>query len=603
MVRTNAELAGILQEMADLHEILGANRFKVIALQKAARVAGDHGSSLAGMSEKELTGLDGIGKGVAGRIVEWSETGRVEELEELRAKVPAGLPGLLDVPGLGPKTVVLLWKEAGVGSVADLKAALDDEGKSEEIASIKGLGKKKLEGVRKSLAFVERSAGRVRLGQAMVLAEAVLERVRGMAGVAEALYAGSLRRGKETIGDIDVLVRTDGDEGARAAMASAFVGMDLVTEVLGEGTTKCSVRARAGEGRPEMQVDLRMVPSGSYGAALMYFTGSKEHNVILRERAQARGMSLNEYGLWKGKAPKQGMGDADQLVAGETEEAVYEALGLVWISPEEREDRGELERAERRFDDGRKKSVMPRLVEVGDVVADLHTHTTASDGALSIEEMAEAAIARGLKVLAITDHSRSQIQANGLSAELLMAHAEAVRAADKKMKGRIRLLAGTEVDILSDGSLDYADEVLEGLDVVVASPHAALGQSLEDATKRLIRAIEHPCVKILGHPTGRLINRREGLSPDMRKVIEAAKAHGVALEINANDWRLDLRDVHARMAVEAGVALSINTDAHDAEGFEQLRYGVLTARRAGAQKGDVVNCWGVKKLLGWLGVG
>ncbi|MEQ9455006.1 MAG: DNA polymerase/3'-5' exonuclease PolX [Phycisphaeraceae bacterium] len=600
MSRTNAELAGILQEMADLHEILGANRFKVIAFAKAARVAGDHGSALAGMSEKELLGIDGIGKGVAGRIVEWSETGRIEDLEALRAKVPAGLPGLLEVSGLGPKTVVLLWKEAGVESVVDLKAALEDETKSEAIAAIKGLGKKKLEGVRKSLAFLERSVGRVRLGQAMVLAEVVLDKVRDFEGVEEALSAGSLRRGKETIGDIDILVRTDRNEELRKAMAAAFVGLPGVTEVLGEGATKCSVRMRLGDRSPEMQVDLRMVPSGGYGAALMYFTGSKEHNVSLRERAQEQGLSLNEYGLWRGKAPKQGMGDGDQLVAGETEAAVYAALGLAWIPPELREDRGELERAEGAFSTKGKKTAEHRLIEVEDVVADLHTHTTASDGSLSIDKMAEAAIARGLKVLAITDHSKSQVQANGLSAERLLEHVAAVRAADKKMKGKIRLLAGSEVDILADGSLDYPDEVLAELDVVVASPHAALSQPPEEATRRLIRAIENPHVKIIGHPTGRLINRREGLSPDMGKVIAAAKQHGVALEINANDWRLDLRDVHAKMAVEAGVALSINTDAHDAEGFEHLRYGVLTARRAGAQKGDVVNCWGVKKLLGWL---
>ncbi|QDU72840.1 DNA polymerase/3'-5' exonuclease PolX [Mucisphaera calidilacus] len=592
MPKTNAELAAILQEMADLNEILGANRFKVIALQKAARVVGDHAVALAALGADELKGLDGIGKGVAGRIAEWAQTGRVGELDELRERVPEGLPGLLNVPGLGPKTVQLLWKEAGVASVEDLKSALEDEERVAAVASIKGMGKKKLEGLRKSLAFLERSAGRVRIGTAMNLAELLLERVRGFEGVAEATHAGSLRRGRETIGDIDILVRTDGDEGVRAGIAKAFTGMDLVRDVLAEGVTKASVRVAAGDG-PEVQVDLRMVPSSSFGAALMYFTGSKEHNVAMRERAQVRGMSLNEYGLWKGKAPRQGVGEADQLVAGASEAEVFEALGLAWVPPELREDRGELGKAE--ADD------LPRLIEVGDVVADLHTHTTASDGALSIEAMAEAAMARGLKVLAITDHSKSQVQANGLSAERLLEHAAEVREVARRLKGKITLLAGSEVDILADGSLDYPDEVLEQLDVVVASPHAALSQSSEVCTKRLVLAIEHPCVRIIGHPTGRLINRREGLSPDIPRLIEAAREHGVALEINANHYRLDLRDAHAALAVKAGVPLSINTDAHGEADFGQLRFGVLTARRAGATKADVVNCWGVKKLMGWLG--
>lgn len=594
MPKTNAKLTAILQEMADINEILGANRFKNIALQKAARITGDHPTPLASLDETELKTLDGIGKGVASRITEWVKTGKVQELEELRAKVPPGLPAILNVPGLGPKTVQLLWKEAGIDSVDTLKTALNDNQSAAKITSIKGLGPKKLEAIRKNLDFLERSAGRIRLGTAMTLAEHLLQHVRSFEGVEEAVHAGSLRRGKETIGDIDILVRTHADEPTRRKIARHFAELDLVREVLAEGATKASVRVGLEGSDTEVQVDLRMVAADSFGAALMYFTGSKEHNVAMRERAQAQGMSLNEYGLWKG--PRKGAPKAsdtnDELVVGATEHDVYKALGLAWVAPEMREDRGELARAD--------ADNLPTLIETDDILADLHTHTTASDGSLSIEDMALAAIDRGLKVLAITDHSKSQVQANGLSADRLLEHVAEIRKVAKKLKNKITLLAGSEVDILSDGTLDYPDDILQQLDVVVASPHAALSQSPKQATERLLKAIEHPRVHIIGHPTGRLINRREGLSPDITKLIEAAKAHRVALEINANHYRLDLRDTHAALAVEAGVPLAINTDAHADTDFHQLRYGVLTARRAAATPNDVINAWPTQKLLDWL---
>jgi DNA polymerase (family 10) len=354
--------------------------------------------------------------------------------------------------------------------------------------------------------------------------------------------------------------------------------------VLVKGPTKTSVRTAdsLGNAGGGIQVDLRVIASESYGAALLYFTGSKQHNVALRERAIKQGFKLNEYGLYKGDKP----------IAGETEEQVYQALGLAWVPPALREDRGELRLAE--------SGQLPKLIEPTDILAELHAHTVASDGRWSIRELVMAAVDRGFHTVAVTDHSRSQPIANGLSIERMEQHIEDVRTVAQQFKGTITVLAGSEVDILSDGSLDYPNYLLKQLDIVVASPHNALGQDPAKATKRLIKAIENPYVTLIGHPTGRLINRREGLSPDMKRVVAAAAARGIALEINANNWRLDLNDINARAAIDAGVKLAINTDAHGPGDMDQLIFGVLTARRAGATKDDVVNCMSADKLQKWL---
>ena len=333
-----------------------------------------------------------------------------------------------------------------------------------------------------------------------------------------------------------------------------------------------------------MQVDLRVVPEESYGAALMYFTGSKEHNVRLRERAISMGMKLNEWGLTKQ--------DSEKVVAGKSEEDVYKALKLPWIPPELREERGEIALAE--------KDELPNLVELKDIKAELHTHTTASDGTWTIEQLATAAAERGFHTVAITDHSKGQVQANGLSNERLEKHIKAIRKVADKLKDKITVLAGSEVDILADGNLDYPDSLLKELDVVVASPHAALSQDPDKCTKRLLKAIDNPYVTVMGHPTGRLIGRREGLSPDMGALFKAAAQRGIAMEINANHWRLDLRDTHARAAIAAGVKLSINTDAHGQADLDQLQFGILTARRAGATKNDIINCMSKTAIVKWL---
>lgn len=579
MPTTNAQLAVIFHQMADLTEITGGNRFKVNAFAKVGRVLEDLTKPVADIDPKLLPKVEGIGQGTADRIVEFLETGAIADHQALLHQVPNGLLKVMDVPGLGPKTVALLWNEAGVESLDDLKQKLD----TGELESLKGFGKKKIENLQKNLRFAESAGDRQRIGLAYAVATMFIEDLRDLPGVEKIEYAGSLRRGKETIGDIDLLVASaaPGNSKERKAVFEAFVTHVAVADVIAHGETKASIRTH--EESKGMQVDLRVVSPDSFGAALMYFTGSKEHNVKLRERAIAQGMSLNEYALTRDGDP----------VASATEEEVYAALDLAWVAPELREDRGELALAD--------SGELPELLELSDIRAELHSHTTASDGKWSIEENALAAAARGFHTVAITDHSKGQTQANGLSEARLIQHIEAVRAVAKKLKGKINVLAGSEVDILANGDLDYPDELLAELDLVVASPHAALTQDPAKATKRLLKAIDNPYVTIVGHPTGRIVNRREGLSPDMEAVFKAAKNRGIALEINASPYRLDLRDTHARAWVQDhGGKLAINTDAHSKAHLDNLRFGVLTARRAGATKDDVVNCMSKSALTKWI---
>lgn len=577
MASNNQQLALIFQQMADVNQVTGGNRFKTIAFEKGARVLKDFVKDVADVPPSDILQVEGIGKGIAQKIEEFLKTGRVQEHEQMVAAVPPGVLQMLDIPGLGPKGVAQLWHDGGVESIDELKAKIEDG----SLEGLKGFGKKKLEKLQQSIAFAEKAGGRTHLGYALPLALAMIDVLKDVKGVKQIEYAGSLRRGKETIGDIDLLVAAK--EADAPSIIDAFVSLDIVGEVLGQGQTKSSIRST--DDYRNIQVDLRVVDPKHYGAALMYFTGSKAHNVKVRERAQAMGYTLNEYAL----ADKD---DKTKQIETKTEEAIYKQLGLAWVPPELREDRGEIAQAEA----GR----LPALLELGDIKADLHTHTTASDGAWSIEENALAMAARGYHTVAITDHSKAQAQANGLSEERLVKHIEAVRAVAKKLKGTITVLAGSEVDILSDGRLDYPDELLAELDVVVASPHAALSQEPKKATARLLKAIENPYVTMIGHPTGRLVLRREGLSPDIEALCQAAAQRGIAMEINANHWRLDLRDTHARVALAHGVKLAINTDAHGPADPSQLPYGVLTARRAGATKADVINCMTAAGLQKWL---
>ena len=593
----NEDIAAQLGQIAKLLELTGANRFRVNAHTKAARVIEALTSDLEPIAEDlaALVKIDGVGKGIAEKISEYGSTGSIAELDELLAEVPAGLLKVLEIPGLGPKTVQALWKDLGVTDLAGLERVLD----SGEILCLPRMGEKAAAKIRESLRFAESAGARLHLGLAWPAAEAVVERVRAVAGVRRAAYAGSLRRGRDTIGDIDILAVADDP----AAVHAAFTGHESVVQVIGSGETKSSVRARidTGTGRfrgvlgdeATVQIDLRVVPEESWGAALMYFTGSKDHNVALRERAQSRGLTLNEYGLFPAddsadeNTPPQKRGVPP--VASATEEEVFAALDLPWIPPEIREDLGEL------------AGDPPKLIEVGDIKCELHAHTTESDGRMPLEELVRRASERGYHTIAVTDHSRSSVQANGLSVERLREQRSQIEALRRDLGDETAILCGSEVDILTDGSLDYDEDILDWLDIVVASPHAALTQDPKTATARLIRAIESGKINVLGHPTGRIIARRPGLAPAMDEIYAAAREHSVALEINSHWLRLDLRDTHVRGALEAGCLIAINCDTHAADDLANTRFGVATGRRGGLTASSCVNTWDRPELLEWLG--
>lgn len=559
----NLELAHAFARIADLLEIDGQDSFRVSSYRRAARTLEDTSEDLAKLAdENRLTDLPGIGKGTADRIKQYLATGSIDVLKELEAKFPPGLPGLLEIPGMGPKKVALLHKELGIKDVDGLKSAIE----AGKLEGLPGLGATTIKKIADGITFLAGSGGRTPMGLALPIAEEMVERVRKLPGVKRAEIAGSLRRGKETIGDIDILC--DAKDGS--AVVKAFTQFDDVTRVLAAGATKGSVTVMTAEER-ELQVDVRVVPSESFGAAWQYFTGSKEHNVRLRERAQKRKWKLNEYGLF----------DGDTQIAGRTEEEIYQKLGVPCVPPELRENRGECEPGYQ----------APELITLDDIRGDLHMHTVASDGHNSIEDMAQAAKALGYEYIAICDHSKSAVIANGLSVERLREHAKAIRAANKKVSG-IAILAGCECDILPDGKLDYPDDVLAELDWVVASIHTAqsAGGKKRTATERTLMAVENPYVCAIGHPTGRLINKRPAMELEVEKVAKAAAQTGTFLEINASWQRLDLKDGHVQQALAAGALLTINTDAHRTETLRQMRLGVITARRGGATKKDVANC-------------
>ena len=588
----NGELSALFRTMAAILDIKGENRFAAIAFSKVSRILGDMTVDVRdAVGRGTLKDVEGVGASSRKVIEEYVRTGRSSDYESLATSVPAGLLPLLDIPGLGPKTIALLWQERGVTSLDELVKAID-EGR---LAGLKGIGEKKIDAIRQGIRIKSQSAGRVGIAEALPMATSMLERLRRVKKVKQAEIAGSLRRRRETVGDVDVVCAlTDGDEAAGAAVTAAFVTFPEVTTVLGQGPTKASVMVAGG-----LQVDLRVVPVECYGAALLYFTGSKDHNVKLRGRALDMGMTLNEWGLYdlaRHERAEKKVGEPPRLaaLACRSEADVYRKLGLAYVEPELREDRGEVEAAAAA--DGR---LPAPLITVADIRGDLHTHTTASDGTATIEQMAEAAVARGYKFLAITDHSKSQVIANGLTADRLAKHAAEIRRANDRVKG-IRLLAGCEVDILADGRLDFDDAVLKELDVVVASPHVSLKQDPDKATDRIRRAIDARYVNVIGHPTGRLIGGREGLPVDFGKLFPLAAASGTALEINSGYPRLDLNEVNARAAVEAGCMLSINTDAHSPDSFDEIVYGVGVARRAWVTPRHVINCMAEDDLLAFI---
>lgn len=553
----NLAIARILDEIADLLEIKTDNPFKIRAYRNGADIVANHPHRLATLDLAGLREIPGIGKDLAARIREIGDTGGCAYHRELVAEFPPSILELLHLQGVGPKTVATLYRELGIRTLSDLELAAG-EGR---LRALRGMGAKKEALILKALEERKRYAGRHLLPQAHDTAAALVAFLRERAPDAEMLPVGSLRRGCETCGDIDILA-----SGAIPSLMDAFVSYPLVERVLARGETKSSVLLRG-----DFQADLRLVAPESRGAAMQYFTGSKAHNIALRDRAIRLGLKLNEYGVFRI--------EGDERVAGTGEEDVYRTLGLDWVPPELREARGEIEAAS--------AHQLPRLVDRADLRGDLHMHTTETDGRDEVIAMAAGAREAGLEYIAITDHSQSLAMANGLDERRALEHAARVRAADGAHG--VRLLAGIECDIRSDGTLDLADDCLAALDLVVASVHSAFNQDRQQITDRLLRAIENPHVDIIGHPTGRLILKREPYPVDVEAIVDAAARRGVALEINCQVDRLDLHDVHARLARDRGVSIVISSDAHSRLAFGALRWGVVVARRAWLTPADVLN--------------
>jgi DNA polymerase (family X) len=568
----NRELADTFTLIANLLEIKGETVYVTLAYRKAAEsllsLAGDANQF---WKEEKLREIPGVGKSIAEKIDELLKTGRLEFLEKLGKEVPEGLAGWLQVPGLGPKKAALIWKELGITTLQELTAAAR-EGK---LRTLPGMGAKSEALIVKGIESLARRSGRVPLGRAWPLAQQIIETLKRVPGVRAAEPAGSLRRMRPTVGDLDILVASSDS----APVMQAFTTLPGVMRVLGSGEMKSSIEFADG-----VRAQVWVHPPEKFGTALQYATGSKDHNVQLRQLALEKGLSLSEHALTK----TDGSGE----ILCSTEVEVYAALGLPWIPPELREDRGEVQAA--------RAGKLPRLIEVADIRADLQTHSTWSDGKLSILELARAAARRGIRVIAFTDHSVSLGMTGGLSMERHAEQQVEIEQARRELGDSITVLHASEVEIRADGTLDYPDEFLATLDLVVASLHVSLGQERDKVTQRLIRAIRNPHVDIIGHPTGRLIPDRPGADLDMDAVLAAAAETGVALEINASPFRLDLEDAYARRARDMGILLSINTDAHSETDLDMLPFGVAVARRAWLTAGDVINTWPTNKLLEWL---
>ena len=563
----NVTMACLLTETADLMEIDGADGFRVRSYRNAAEAIEQTTVDLVGASSDVtlLLAIPGIGKSMAANVQAIVATGTLPLRDQLLTKYGAGLLQLLKLPGMGPKTVALLWDAARVGSIDELAEAID----AGRLKGLPRMGPKLIEKIRKGIDEYRRSAGRFRIDEAEDAADRLTAYLLAFNGIDRVTPAGSLRRGRETAGDLDLLVTGPAcateNTGPAVDYVAAYPG---IRDIIAKGDNKVSFHIANG-----LQVDVRLLPSDCYGAALQYFTGSKAHNVALRQRALKMGYTLSEWSLARL--------EDESLVASKTEEDIYAALQMDWMPPEMRENLGEIEAAAKR--------TLPRLIEASDIRGDLHMHTTASDGSNSIAEMAEAAILRGLQYIAITDHSKNLAMINGLDDERALEHIQRIRAVDKEVEGRIRIFAGIEVDILADGSLDLSDEVLAQMDVVIASVHSRFEQPREEMTARLIRAIENPNVHILGHPTGRQILRREAYALDTGAVIRRCAELGVAVEHNAAPERLDLSDRDLRFARECGCRIVINTDAHLTRVVGEWRYGIRQLRRAWLAAADVLN--------------
>ena len=562
----NRAIAQILGEIADLLEIKGENAFKIRAYRSASDTIAAWGDAVSAMDEQQLRELPGIGKDLAKKLLELTSTGALTYHQELLQEFPPTILDLLRLQGVGPKTVALLYSSLNIRNLEELAAAAR-EGR---LRALKGMGARKEALILKAIEERERDAGRHLLADTTRVAAELVAHLGAAAPAVEFIPVGSLRRGCDTCGDIDILA-----VGGDPSLMQVLVTHPGVERVIGHGDTKSSVRLQGG-----YQADLRLVPTESRGAAMQYFTGSKAHNIIVRDRAIQRGLKLNEYGLFRI--------DGDEKIAGATEEGVYEALGLAWIDPALRENRGEVDAAA--------AGTLPRLISATDLLGDLHMHTTATDGRDSVEAMAEAAQRLGHRYIAVTDHSKALAMANGLDESRALAHAAEIRALNGRYDG-LTLLAGIECDILADGTMDLAHDCLAQLDIVVASVHSHFSQDEAQMTDRILRALECPWVDVLGHPTGRLLLKRDPVLLNMDAVFTAAAANGVALEINCKVDRLDLNDSLARAARDRGVRLVISTDAHSTASLDGLRWGIQVARRAWVTPDHVLNARPLEDML------
>jgi DNA polymerase (family X) len=563
----NQQIAKIFNEMAELLELKGENVFRIRAYSRAAQNIDNLSKDVSTLSEEELTTIPGIGKDLAAKIREFLTTGKVARHEELKQDFPRGVLDLLRIPGLGPKKAKQFYDKLRITSVEELEAAIQS-GKLEDLPGIQA---KTVYNILKGIELIKRGTERRPLGRVLPLAEDIVRRVRENAPVDRIAVAGSIRRMKETVKDIDILTTSKKPE----AVMDAFVKLPHVSRVLAQGPTKSSVITEEG-----IQVDLRVVEEDSFGAALQYFTGSKQHNIKLREMAVRAGLKLNEYGAFKEPGEKK--------IGGKTEEEMYKALKLPYIPPELREDAGEIEAA--------LEGKLPDLVSIEDIKGDLHVHTKESDGSHDLDTMVQAAQKKGYEYIAITDHTKGLGVARGLDEKRLAAEMRLIEEANRRLRG-FTILKGTEIDIRADGKLDLPDEALTGLDIVVASIHSGFKQTREQITKRLLAAVRNPCVGVIAHPTGRLISERDAYDVDMEAVLSEAAKYGVAMEINAYPMRLDLKDSHIRLAKEYGVPLVISTDAHVTSQYDFMAYGVAMARRGWAEKKDVLNALPYEQLM------
>jgi len=563
----NQEIAKIFNEIADLLELKGENPFRIRAYRRAALNIEGLTKNIEELSHEDILNIPGIGQDLASKMEEYIKTGMIQAYEKLKQEIPGGLSTLLSIPGLGPKTSKLLYEKLKITNIEELEKFASEH----KLAGLPGIKEKTEENILKGIDMLKRGRERQPLGKVLPVANDILGYLKEKAPVEKIDLAGSLRRWKDTIKDIDILAMSDDPN----EVMNVFVHLPNVKEILMHGPTRSSIITQQ-----NLQVDLRVVERGSYGAALTYFTGSKEHNIRLREMAIKKGLKLNEYGIFREKDNKR--------VGGEREQDVYAILGLPYIPPELREDQGEIEAA--------LAGTLPSLITVQDIKGDLHVHSRWSDGSNSFEELVEAARKHGYDYFALTDHSRGLAVARGLTIERLMDQKKEIDALNRKLKG-FRILQATEVDIKGDGTLDFPDDVLEKLDLVVASIHSGFKQSAQQLTGRMVAAMKNPYVSIIGHASGRLIGEREAYELDMERVLKTAKETGTAFEINAYPLRLDLNDTFARRAKDMGIPIVISTDAHTIDQFDYMSYGVSIARRAWLEKGDVANTFGLNMLL------